>query len=169
MIGGRKSALQTRPWPQVFFRAPGPGQAPRTPGGLAGRQADPSGDVWRAGNPAPRNGADFQQSWPGAKRIRQAAKGGRGVKGTADSRRVARAPGGRLGATNGGLGSGDDDVQAHHHGAGRRRQRAAISRRYASADEAREAAKALMHEHQRVVRVMIVEEPSRFVEWMDRS
>lgn len=40
---------------------------------------------------------------------------------------------------------------------------------YASADEAREAAKALMHEHQRVVRVMIVEEPSRFVEWMDRG
>ena len=41
--------------------------------------------------------------------------------------------------------------------------------RYASADDARVAAKALMHEHQRVVRVMIVEEPSRFVEWMDRS
>ena len=41
--------------------------------------------------------------------------------------------------------------------------------RYASADEAREAAKKLMHEHQRVVRVMIIEEPSRFVEWMDRS
>ena len=45
----------------------------------------------------------------------------------------------------------------------------AISTRYASADEAREAAKQLMHSHQRVVRVMIVEEPSRFVEWMDRS
>ena len=45
----------------------------------------------------------------------------------------------------------------------------AISLRYASVDEAREAAKQLMQEHQRVVRVMIVEEPSRFVEWMDRS
>lgn len=45
----------------------------------------------------------------------------------------------------------------------------AISRRYASVDEARDAAKQMMHEHQRVVRVMIVEEPSRFVEWMDRS
>ena len=40
---------------------------------------------------------------------------------------------------------------------------------YSSADAAREAAKHLMHEQQRVVRVMIVEEPSRFVEWMDRS
>ncbi len=46
---------------------------------------------------------------------------------------------------------------------------AAASARYASADEARDAAKQLMHEHQRVVRVMIIEEPSRFVEWMDRS
>ena len=45
----------------------------------------------------------------------------------------------------------------------------AIAVRYASADDARTAAKELMHEHQRVVRVMIVEEPSRFVEWMDRS
>ena len=45
----------------------------------------------------------------------------------------------------------------------------AASMRYASADEARTAAKELMHEHQRVVRVMIVEEPSSFVEWMDRS
>ena len=41
--------------------------------------------------------------------------------------------------------------------------------RYASADEAREAGKQLMREHQRVVRVMVVEEPSRFVEWMDRG
>ncbi len=41
--------------------------------------------------------------------------------------------------------------------------------KYASVDEARNAAKALMHEHQRVVRVMIVEEPDRFVEWLDRS
>ncbi len=45
----------------------------------------------------------------------------------------------------------------------------AIFRRYSSVEEARDAAKQLMHEHQRVVRVMIVEEPSRFVEWMDRS
>ena len=45
----------------------------------------------------------------------------------------------------------------------------AVAVRYASADEAKAAAKQLMHEHQRVVRVMIVEEPSRFVEWMDRS
>ena len=46
---------------------------------------------------------------------------------------------------------------------------AAASVRYSAADEAREAAKHLMHEHQRVIRVMIIEEPSRFVEWMDRS
>ena len=46
---------------------------------------------------------------------------------------------------------------------------ASASVRYSSADEARVAAKELMHEHQRVVRVMIIEEPSRFVEWMDRS
>ena len=46
---------------------------------------------------------------------------------------------------------------------------ASASVRYSSADEARVAAKELMHEHQRVVCVMIVEEPSRFVEWMDRS
>ena len=45
----------------------------------------------------------------------------------------------------------------------------AASAKYPSADEARAAAKQLMHEHQRVVRVMIVEEPSRFVEWFDRS
>ena len=46
---------------------------------------------------------------------------------------------------------------------------ASASVRYSSADEAREAAKQLMHEHQRVIRVMIIEEPSHFVEWMDRS
>ena len=46
---------------------------------------------------------------------------------------------------------------------------AAASVCYSSVDEAREAAKHLMHEHQRVIRVMIIEEPSRFVEWMDRS
>ena len=45
----------------------------------------------------------------------------------------------------------------------------AVSVRYTSVDDAREAAKQLMREHQRVVRVMIVEAPSRFVEWMDRS
>jgi len=44
-----------------------------------------------------------------------------------------------------------------------------MSIRYTSVDEARDAAKQLMQEHQRVVRMMIVEEPSRFVEWMDRS
>ncbi len=47
---------------------------------------------------------------------------------------------------------------------------AAIAVNYESIDGAREAAKQLMHDHQRVVRVMIVEAPeSRFVEWMDRS
>lgn len=45
----------------------------------------------------------------------------------------------------------------------------AVYQRYSSAGEAREAAKKVMHEHQRIVRVMIVEEPSKFVEWMDRS
>ena len=45
----------------------------------------------------------------------------------------------------------------------------AVSVRYGTVDAARDAAKQLMHEHQRVVRVMIVEEPSRFVEWMDRG
>ena len=45
----------------------------------------------------------------------------------------------------------------------------AVSVRYASVTDAKEAAKQLMHENQRVVRVMIVEEPSRFVEWMDRG
>lgn len=46
---------------------------------------------------------------------------------------------------------------------------AAAWARYSSVADARLAAKELMHEHQRVVRIMIVEEPSRFVEWMDRS
>jgi len=46
----------------------------------------------------------------------------------------------------------------------------AIAESYATVDEAREAAKGLMHAHQRVVRVMIVESPSsRFVEWLERS
>lgn len=46
----------------------------------------------------------------------------------------------------------------------------AASAKYESVDDARTAAKELMHEHQRVVRVMIVEDPSsRFVEWFDRS
>ncbi len=45
----------------------------------------------------------------------------------------------------------------------------AASAKYPSVDEARNAAKAVMHEYQRVVRVMIVEEPDRFVEWLDRS
>ena len=37
-------------------------------------------------------------------------------------------------------------------------------------DEARESAKQLMQEHQRVIRVMIVESATtKFVEWMDRS
>ena len=46
----------------------------------------------------------------------------------------------------------------------------AIAVNYESVDDAREAAKELMHKNQRVVRVMIVEKSgSRFVEWMDRS
>ena len=46
----------------------------------------------------------------------------------------------------------------------------AIAQAYATVEEAREAAKGLMHAHQRVVRVMIVESlSSRFVEWMERS
>ena len=46
----------------------------------------------------------------------------------------------------------------------------AIAATYGSVEEARDAAKQLMHEHQRVVRVMIVQSPdSTFVEWMDRS
>lgn len=46
----------------------------------------------------------------------------------------------------------------------------AVTASYATVDEARAAAKQLMHEHQRVVRVMIVEAPaSKFVEWMERS
>ncbi len=46
----------------------------------------------------------------------------------------------------------------------------AIASNYTTVGEARDAAKQLMHEHQRVVRVMIVEAPSsQFVEWMDRS
>ena len=44
-----------------------------------------------------------------------------------------------------------------------------VSVRYDTVDAARDAAKQLMQKHQRVVRVMIVEEPSRFVEWMDRG
>jgi len=46
----------------------------------------------------------------------------------------------------------------------------AISTSYTTVEEARDAAKQLMYEYQRVVRVMIVEAPSsRFIEWMDRS
>ena len=45
----------------------------------------------------------------------------------------------------------------------------AASSCYTSVDAARTAAKQLMHENQRVIRIMIVEDPSRFVEWMDRS
>ena len=45
----------------------------------------------------------------------------------------------------------------------------AAAAKYPSVDEARNAAKAVMHEYQRVIRVMIVEEPDRFVEWLDRS
>ncbi len=45
----------------------------------------------------------------------------------------------------------------------------AIAATYGSVDEARDAAKKLMHEHQRIVRIMIVESPDyKFVEWMDR-
>ena len=46
----------------------------------------------------------------------------------------------------------------------------AITNQYNTVDEARDAAKQLMHDHQRVVRVMVVDaQSSRFVEWMDRS
>ena len=46
----------------------------------------------------------------------------------------------------------------------------AVANQYDTVDEARDAAKQLMHEHQRVVRVMIVDaQSSGFVEWMDRS
>ena len=46
----------------------------------------------------------------------------------------------------------------------------AITVNYPTVDEARVAAKQLMHDYQRVVRVMIVEaSSSRFVEWRDRS
>ena len=46
----------------------------------------------------------------------------------------------------------------------------ATAKKYNTVDEARDAAKQLMHDHQRVVRVMIVEaQSSGFVEWMDRS
>lgn len=46
----------------------------------------------------------------------------------------------------------------------------AIAACYGSIEEARDAAKKLMHEHQRVIRVMIVQSPdTKFVEWMDRS
>ena len=46
----------------------------------------------------------------------------------------------------------------------------AIASNYVTVEAARDAAKQLMHEYQRVVRVMIVESPSsKFVEWMDRS
>ena len=45
-----------------------------------------------------------------------------------------------------------------------------IAAKFETVEQARDAAKQLMHEHQRVVRVMIVESPvSKFVEWMDRS
>lgn len=46
----------------------------------------------------------------------------------------------------------------------------AIARSYTTVEAARDAAKQLMHEYQRVIRVMIVESPSsKFVEWMERS
>jgi hypothetical protein len=46
----------------------------------------------------------------------------------------------------------------------------AIAAKFDTVEQARDAAKQLMQEHQRVVRVMIVESPvSKFVEWMDRS
>ena len=46
-----------------------------------------------------------------------------------------------------------------------------IFARYTSVDEAREATKALIHENQRVTRVMIVDadQDSTFVEWIERS
>ena len=46
----------------------------------------------------------------------------------------------------------------------------AVANQYDTVDEARDAAKQLMHAHQRVVRVMLVDaQSSGFVEWMDRS
>jgi hypothetical protein len=46
-----------------------------------------------------------------------------------------------------------------------------LSKRFATAEEARAAAKQLMHENQRVVRVTIVEDglTSKFVEWVERA
>jgi hypothetical protein len=45
-----------------------------------------------------------------------------------------------------------------------------VSSKFSSVDDARAGAKQLMHENSRVIRVMIVEDPStRFVEWLERS
>lgn len=46
-----------------------------------------------------------------------------------------------------------------------------VSARYASVDEAREGSKQLIHESNRITRVMIVadEHPPRFVEWIERA
>jgi hypothetical protein len=48
---------------------------------------------------------------------------------------------------------------------------ALVSAKYASADDARTAAKKLMHEHGRVTRVMIVSVNggSKFVEWLEKG
>ena len=46
----------------------------------------------------------------------------------------------------------------------------AIAVDYATVEDAQQAAKQLMQDHQRIIRVMIVEAPSsRFVKWMERS
>ena len=74
-----------------------------------------------------------------------------------------------------GLAQGPGEAAGGHSGRGGGSRRGgatnapAVFVRYDTVDGARDAAKQLMHEHQRVVRVMIVEEPSRFVEWMDRG
>jgi hypothetical protein len=46
-----------------------------------------------------------------------------------------------------------------------------VTKSYDTADEARTAAKQLMHENGRIARIMIVERngASRFVEWMDKA
>jgi hypothetical protein len=49
---------------------------------------------------------------------------------------------------------------------------ALTTKTYSTVDEARAAAKALMHENQRVVRIMVLSgngPEAKFVEWIDRS
>ena len=67
--------------------------------GLVGRQAEPSGDEWRARSPRRGTVRTFWQGWLGARRSRQATNGGPGVR--AEERcglsgRVGWAPGGAV-------------------------------------------------------------------------